>query len=250
MTTRGQRKPSWTTTDGTTLREERNRRGLSQQEVAKAVGCTSSRISELERAVASAGRRTAPSPELQQRILGFFSRTSDARSSKKAPARFTPGQEDADEFDTIAVDDALLRGLEPAITVSLMYEKITRGKRKLGITGEIGELLVCRQLGLRLVLDSRSKGFDAIDKDGLRVEIKSRRSESDELPRDAGRTSRFSQHPFDYALLGLLDPEYRLREIWRADYDKLKPLIDKQKRRNPNLSLLKSVGRKVFDSAG
>ena len=248
MTTRGPRKRSWTATDGEALREQRNRRGLSQQEIAEAVGCTPSRISELERAVASGGRPTAPSTELDQRIRDFFSGAGDVRSFRKPPARSIAGQEDADEFETLPVGDALLRGLEPAITASLMYEKTTRGKRKLGITGEVGELLVCRQLGLKLVLDSRSKGFDAIDKDGLRVEIKSRRSESGELPRDAGRTSRFSPHPFDYALLGLLDPQYRLREIWRADYDKLKPLIDKQKRRNPNLSLFKRVGRKVFDS--
>lgn len=244
------RKRSWTTSDGEALREQRNRRGLSQQDIAEAVGCTPSRISELERALASGGRPTAPSPELHQRILDFLSRTPNRRNRKKAPGRSTARREDTDEFDTITVDDAILRGLEPAIIASLMYEKITHGTRKLGITGEIGELLVCRQLGLKLVLDSRSEGFDAIDKDGLRVEIKSRRSESDELPRDAGRTSRFSPHPFDYALLGLLDRQYRLREVWRADYNRLKPLIDKQKRRNPNLSLFKSVGRKVFDSAG
>jgi len=150
--------------------------------------------------------------------------------------------------ETITVDDKLTNKLKPIIHAALEYETATRGKRKLGITGEVGELLVCYQLGLGLVLDSRSEGFDAIDKDGLRVEIKTRRSESEGLPSDAGRTSRFSKHEFDYALLGLLDRKYEVCQIWRADYDKLKPIIEKQKRRDPNLSSFKRVGEKIFDA--
>jgi len=149
--------------------------------------------------------------------------------------------------EAITVDSKLINKLRSAIDAALVYETATNGKRKLGITGEVGELLVCRQLGLKLVLDSRSEGFDAIDKDGLRVQIKTRRSESEGLPRDAGRIGSFSEHEFDYALLGLLDLKYQLREVWRADYDKLKPVIEKQKRRNPNLSSFKRVGKKVFD---
>jgi len=152
-------------------------------------------------------------------------------------------------LETITVDDRLINKLKSAIDAALQYETITQGKRKLGITGEVGELLVCRQLGLRLVLDSRSEGFDAIDKDGLRVEIKARRSESKGLPRDAGRTSRFSEHEFDYALLGLLDHEYELCQIWRADYNKLNPVISKQKRRDPSLSSFKHVAERIFDAA-
>ena len=73
-----------------------------------------------------------------------------------------------------------------------------------------------------------------------------RRSESEGLPRDAGRVSSFSQHEFDYVLLGILDHQYRLREVWKVDYDDIQPVIQKQKRRNPNLSLFKKVARKVF----
>lgn len=126
------------------------------------------------------------------------------------------------------------------------YEAATCGKRKLGITAEIEEVGACYQLGLRLVLDARSKGFDAIDKDGLLVQIKSRRSESEGLPRDVGRVGSFSKHRFDYALLVLLDHSYELCEIWRAGYEKIKPLIEKQKRRNPNLASFKRVAKKIL----
>lgn len=148
--------------------------------------------------------------------------------------------------EVITVDDELIDMFKPAIDAALKYEATTHGKRKLGITGELGELLACRHLGLRLTLDSRSVGFDAMDKDGLRVQIKTRRSESEGLPRDQGRTSRFSKHEFDYALLVLLDHEYQLSEIWRADYNELKPIIERQKRRNPSLSSFKRVGIKIY----
>ncbi len=149
--------------------------------------------------------------------------------------------------ETIRIDEKLIDKLKLAIRAELSYEKATNGKRKLGITGEVGEVLACKQLGLELVLDSRSQGFDAIDKNGLKVQIKTRRSESEGLPRDMGRTSRFSKHKFDYALLVLLDHNYQLCEIWRASYKKLKPIIEKQKRWDPSLSSFKRVGKKVFD---
>lgn len=154
--------------------------------------------------------------------------------------------ESSNAMEWIVVDDYLVEKVKLAIEAALAYEVATRGRRKLGITGEVGEILVCHRLGLRLMLDPRSIGYDALDSRGQRVQIKTRRSESDGLPRDAGRVSSFSQHEFDYALLGLLNHQYELCEIWRANYDDLRPIIDRQKRRNPNLSLFKRVAHRVF----
>jgi len=84
---------------------------------------------------------------------------------------------------TIKIDNKLINKVKSAIDVALEYEAATSGKRKLGITGEVGEVLVCHKLGLKLVLDSRSEGFDALDKNGLRVQIKTRRSELKDYPR-------------------------------------------------------------------
>jgi len=82
----------------------------------------------------------------------------------------------------------------------------------------------------------------------ITCEFKLRPAEVNLKGRDAGRTSSFSKHEFDYALLVLLDHKYQLCEIWRADYNKLKPIIEKHKRRNPNLSSFKRVGEKIFDN--
>jgi len=151
--------------------------------------------------------------------------------------------------ETIIVSDELISKLSAAIEAELEYEEATNGKRKLGITGEVGELLACYHRGLKLVLDSRSAGFDALDNNNRHIQIKTRRSETRELPKDVGRISRFSKHEFDYALLVLLNHKYELREIWRADYDKLKPIIEKNNRCNPNLASFKKAGGKIFDAS-
>jgi Family of unknown function (DUF6998) len=150
---------------------------------------------------------------------------------------------------TVKIGTEFVKKITLAIDAALAYEAATRGKRKLGITGEVGEILACHQLGLELVIDPRSRGYDAIDKNRKRVEIKTRRSEQEGLPKDAGRTSRFSEHKFDYALLVLLDHKYQLSEIWKADFSKLNPIIESQKRRNPNLSSFKRAGKLIFQSS-
>lgn len=147
----------------------------------------------------------------------------------------------------VCITKGLLQQLNKAIQASLAYEKETGNCRKLGITGEVGEVLACYQLGLKLVCDPRASGYDAIDKQGKKVQIKTRRSEAKGLPRDVGRLSSFSKHEFDYALLVLLDHNYILCEIWRAESKNLKPIIKRQKRRNPQLSSFKKVAKKIFE---
>ena len=140
-------------------------------------------------------------------------------------------------IETIILSEKVLDTIQRTIAAALEYEQQTDGARKMGITAEVGEVLVCHQLGLRLVKESRSKGYDAIDSECKRVEVKTRRSESVGMPGNAGTTSRFSKHPFDYALLALLDHNYKLCEIWRAEYDALQPILTK--RPNPSLSAFK-----------
>jgi len=140
----------------------------------------------------------------------------------------------------------MLSAIKQAIAAARTYEETTRGARKLGITGEVGEVLCCKMMGLRLCIDPRSQGFDAVDKQGKRVQIKTRRSESADLPRAAGRLSTFSLHEFDYALLVLMTLDYQVAEIWCAQYADIAGLIGKQKRRNPNLASFKRKAIRVW----
>lgn len=147
---------------------------------------------------------------------------------------------------TVAVTRKMLGAVRQAVAASRIYEEATKGNRKLGITGEVGEVLCCKLMGLRLCIDPRSQGFDAVDRRGKRVQIKTRRSESADLPRDAGRLSTFSLQEFDYALLVLMTPDYQVAEIWRAQYADIAGLIGKQKRRNPNLASFKRKATRVW----
>jgi len=147
---------------------------------------------------------------------------------------------------TVAVTRKMLGAVRQAVAASRIYEEATKGSRKLGITGEVGEVLCCKRMGLRLCIDPRSQGFDAVDRRGKRVQIKTRRSVSGGLPNDAGRTGTFSKHPFDYALLVILDRKYRLVEIWKAERERIWPLISRQKKRNPPLAAFKRKATRVW----
>ena len=87
---------------------------------------------------------------------------------------------------TIAVSDAVMDAVASVIKAELVYQRATNCGRKFGITGEVGEILVCRALNLQMVENPRSGGFDAVDTKGRCVQIKTRRSESGDLPKDGG----------------------------------------------------------------
>jgi len=73
----------------------------------------------------------------------------------------------------IPISIAIREVVNKAIEANLLYEQITTNcGRKLGITGEVGEILVCAALGLHLVKDPRAEGFDAVDSSGNRIQIK------------------------------------------------------------------------------
>ena len=79
---------------------------------------------------------------------GNLSRPSEAGSSKKSnTAPMTP------EIRTVPVTAEILSGINKAIEGARAYENTIGGVRKTGITGEVGEVLVCHHLGLRLCID-------------------------------------------------------------------------------------------------
>ena len=148
-------------------------------------------------------------------------------------------------METKKIDSDCINIVNKAINVALDYENLFNGKRKLGITGEVGEILACQKLNLKLVLNTINEGFDAIDEDGKKVQIKCCRSETLDISPNIARVGRFSNHPFDFAILVLLGRKYEVKEIWRAEYDNIIPLIEANARRNPNIGSFKSVGKKV-----
>jgi len=143
--------------------------------------------------------------------------------------------------NSLKITPKILKVVNEAIESAIQYEKITG--RKLGITGEIAEVLISYRLGLELLIDPINPGFDAVH-NGRTYQIKSKRSNSLN-----GRMSRFSEHACDYVILGIFDPKYKLTYLYKVPYNKVLPLIVNEKRRNPPLRrFIEIAGKPIYES--
>jgi len=146
----------------------------------------------------------------------------------------------------IPITEEILSRMKKVIKASRAYEDAVGGIRKTGITAEVGVILACYHLNLHLCVDPKAEGFDAIDRRGRQFQINTRRSETEGLPSDLCRLSLFSKHHFDYVVLVMLNPDYSVAEMWRAEYrDVLQLIVEKHKRRNPNLFSFKEVAIQI-----
>lgn len=104
--------------------------------------------------------------------------------------------------------------------------------RDLALTQELGELHACAVLGLERAT-AGTTGYDALDRNGQRVQIKSRAPAPGKggSVNTFGTVGRIHSWEFDYCLLVLFDSEYRLERIWRAERPAVEEL--QAKVRNP-----------------
>jgi hypothetical protein len=130
--------------------------------------------------------------------------------------------------------------------LAVEYEQLFSFERRLGITGELGEILLCYLFDLDLVKNNINDGFDALDKDNKKIQIKSvRKKPNNKKTNDGGRLSRFSEHEFDYCLLISFDKYYSPTGVWKANKEDLVPIIEKHKRRNPTVREFKNIARQI-----
>ena len=135
---------------------------------------------------------------------------------------------------TITINQTILKVVHKIILDALEYEKITG--RKLGITGEVGEILACDKLKLKLLADPLSAGYDAEDDDGNRYQIKSKR-----IINNSGRVGTFAKHKFDCFVMILFGKKYQVTGIWKGSYKKIEPIIKRHQRRNPTVQEIKNI---------
>src|SRR5207253_1976749 len=118
-------------------------------------------------------------------------------------------------------------GLSTAEWLSHLTELARAHKRIFGrtiaLTEELGELHACNRLHLDRATAGMT-GYDAVDSEGQRVQIKSRSPRVLDHVNPVGRVGRFHSWDFDYAVLVLMDSEYRLDAIWRAERPDLEAL--------------------------
>jgi len=142
----------------------------------------------------------------------------------------------------IKITPPILRAVQKVISAALEYESLTG--RKPGITGEVGEVLVCKKLRLQLAADPLVAGYDAVDKNGKKYQIKTRRAVRWER-RYLGRIGIFARHEFDYAILAILDKNYKPRELYQISHKRITPILNRYPRRNPPIRVFVRNAKKV-----
>ncbi len=78
--------------------------------------------------------------------------------------------------EAIQVTPEIQDVVRQVIPLVLRFEDLTG--RKLGVSANVGEVLVAKKLGLRLMRSDIERSYDAIDESRRKVQIKVRRSEA------------------------------------------------------------------------
>jgi hypothetical protein len=137
-----------------------------------------------------------------------------------------------------------------AQVVAKRYRELT-GK-PLGITGEIGELIAARLLGLELA-EARQAGYDALRSDGTRIQIKTRCVLPDSKP--GQRVGRIKlQHEWDTVALLLVNEDFEPLAIYEAERDAVEQALLEPGSRSRNergalsISKFKAISRLVWSA--
>jgi len=124
----------------------------------------------------------------------------------------------------------------------LAMEWQRRFGRRLVLTPELAEIYACQKLGL-MRMPSGNRGFDAIDREGKRYQIKGRAPDLGDVVNPAGRLGRFVNFDFDYAVLVMLGSDLRSREIWRARSENLR--VEQAKVKNERAGIHVATFQKI-----
>lgn len=152
----------------------------------------------------------------------------------------------------LTISEEIMGKLNNAIKASLEFEKVT-GKQ-LNMTGIVGEVLACKRHNLELVVDDINEGFDAWDKDGKRVQIKTRRFKGVDSAMTGTLLSKQYEPTFDYAVLILLNEQYEFLEDHILSSHVIKEHFDrinakrvnegKAKRKNMSIAQFRALTKK------
>ncbi len=115
-------------------------------------------------------------------------------------------------MDTQQETEVLQETIEAAKQAAILYRELT-GK-PLGITGEVGEVVCAGLLNLRLA-GARQAGYDAIGRDGRKVQIKARCVLPDSKPGQRVGGIKL-EHEWDTVALVLLDERFEPISVHEA----------------------------------
>lgn len=125
-------------------------------------------------------------------------------------------------------------------------------KKPLGITGEIGECTAAELLGLMLA-PARMPGYDALNLEGKRIQIKTRRVTSDNTSSNQRLGKLNLDDEWDSVMLVLLDEKYEALSIYEAPRSIILEEIERLSATNPRnynrglpVSAFKRISTKIW----
>lgn len=136
--------------------------------------------------------------------------------------------------------------------LAIDYKKITG--RSLGITGEVSEYEAAIKMNCTLC-EAGKAGHDLIDCNGKRVQVKGRVL-GENIQRVGAIEPNTTQKPWDYVLLVILDEQYNVISIYKAEEDNIENEINRprprngKKRRNLTVPDFVRVSQKVWPVSG
>lgn len=101
--------------------------------------------------------------------------------------------------------------------------------------GDYTEWLVCNRLGLEIQENSQA-GFDAVDPQGVKCQIKGRRASGNSVQFSAIR--KLDDHGFDFVVAVVFNEDYSIRFAFKIAYAAVKQLARFQEHTNSHLLIL------------
>jgi len=131
-----------------------------------------------------------------------------------------------------------------ALTDELRARKLVKSSNS--VTSDYGEYVAERRIrGLQLV-GKNTKGYDAVDRRGLRYQIKSRRPTRFNRSMQLGVIRNLDSQPFDFLIAVLFEEDFSLRNIWKMPLSVVKKYSRFSKHQNGHILVLekKVIGDK------
>lgn len=114
------------------------------------------------------------------------------------------------------------------------------------LTGLIGELSTCHLLNLRW---APSNGYDAVDRKGKQVQIKTRRDSKGGKVDGRGTTGKFTNFNFDYALYAELDANFGVTAVFKLEKKVVRQWV-RPRRNDVSVNKIRKYGEQVFPKNG
>jgi len=106
------------------------------------------------------------------------------------------------------------------------------------VVSDYGEYISSKKLNLKLMPNSVNKGYDAVDKNGKRYEIKSRKSTTKSRATVIPAPNKDQLRTADFLVAIIFNDDWSIRDFVKIPMSKVKEMINKHRRITANKKLI------------